>query len=636
MCGLISIYSPDMPISRQDLERGVESLHHRGPDHASTWLSSDGSVGLGHTRLSIIDLATGEQPMSDQDGQVFAVVNGELYDFERIRGELEAKGHRFKTRSDSEIALHLYKEYGTRCVEFMRGEFAVVIWDSRRKILFAARDRFGIKPLFYARRGNAIYLASEAKALLAAGVPSKWDIGSVETMGYYTRYRSIFNGIESIPPGQFMVVGDGEPHFHTYWDFDYPQAGQADDSRDEQEVIEEVRESLLEATRLRLRADVPVGVYLSGGIDSCTIMGMVAHLRGEGIDTFTLSFKDQDFDEAEAAKEMAFLNGANHHRVPINPGDLAENFAEALYHFETPVFNSSGVAKFVLSKKVREAGYKVVITGEGSDEIFGGYLPFRLDMLLNEGAGDDPAAFAERLKNTISDDPLSKKFGQSLDNLGDLSFLDRAFGIQPTWAKSMMGMGRKVMQMMHADLDFHSPFIAMAREQSVTRQLKGRNALNSSMYGWSKSFMHGYILSVMSDRAEMGHSIEGRLPFLDHKVVETVARLPAHYKIRGRTEKYILREAARPFISDSVYNRHKHPFLAPAASLDPKDKMYQLMQDTLRGSALKNQPFFDERKVISALDEACQLPAELQPTAEGNLLIVLSLCLLGERFNLTA
>ena len=381
MCGIAAIFSRNEPVSEDALRGAVATLRHRGPDCQRHWLSPDRHVGLGHARLSIIDLATGNQPIANEDESARVVVNGEFYDFERIRRELEHSGHRFRTRSDSEIALHLYEDLGVYGLTHLRGEFAFVLWDEAHQTLFAARDRFGIKPLFYSIRDDTLYLASEAKALFAAGVPARWDAEMVyqALTGPGLPDRTLFTEVHQVPPGYYLLASRGGVRLHRYWDFDYRGAAEPDDPLDESAWVEQFRAALDEAVRLRLRADVPVGCYLSGGLDSSAVLGLAARHAARPIRTFTLTFDQADYDEGRIAEEMAARAGAEFIPIPIRHADLADHFAAAIGHAETLFINGHGIAKFLLSRAVRDAGYKVVFTGEGSDEVLGGLraLPSR-------------------------------------------------------------------------------------------------------------------------------------------------------------------------------------------------------------------------------------------------------------------
>src|SRR6516162_8495591 len=372
MCGIAAMYSTREPIRADALERATLKLEHRGPDGQQTWVSEDRRVGLGHARLSIIDLATGDQPIASEDEALRIVVNGEFYDFEREQRNLECRGHRLRTRSDSEIALHLYEDLGTACLHQLRGQFAFVLWDGLNDTLFAARDRFGIKPLYYAVHRGTLHLASEIKALLAAGVPARWDRAAFFQANHFLGTPpdgSLFEGIRPVPPGHYLLASGGQVRLIRYWDFDYPAAVDARQTGSDAEYAERFRHALDEAVRLRLRADVPVACCLSGGLDSCAVLGLAARHRAEPIRAFTLTFDRAAYDEGAIAREMAAHAGADFRPIPIWQSDLADHFADAAWQAETLFVNAHGVAKYLLSRAVRDAGYKVVLTGEGSDEI---------------------------------------------------------------------------------------------------------------------------------------------------------------------------------------------------------------------------------------------------------------------------
>jgi len=306
MCGIVAIFSPGRPVSEEALQRAVARLRHRGPDGEAVWTAPHGRVALGHTRLSIIDLETGAQPIASEDEDLHIAVNGEFYDFERQRGALERAGHRFRTRSDSEIALHLYQDLGTGCAAELRGEFAFVLWDEGAQHLVACRDRYGVKPLFYAEHDGALYVASEMKALFAAGVPARWDAEAVY-FGIALRGagRTAFEGVRSVPPGHFLIADANGLCLQQYWDLDYPAAADRAAAPRAEDAVREFRAVLDEAVRLRLRADVPVACYLSGGLDSCAILGLAARHRGDPIRAFTLRFDHPEYDEGPVAAEMA-------------------------------------------------------------------------------------------------------------------------------------------------------------------------------------------------------------------------------------------------------------------------------------------------------------------------------------------
>ncbi|HXC52303.1 MAG TPA: asparagine synthase (glutamine-hydrolyzing) [Candidatus Limnocylindrales bacterium] len=638
MCGIVAIVTNDRRVDHDALDAGVRALFHRGPDAQRTWISTDGHAGLGHARLSIIDLSTGDQPLENEDGRIHGVVNGELYGYERIQRELEARGHRLRTRSDSEIALHLYEDLGPACLKELRGEFAFVLWDDADKTLFAARDRFGIKPLFYAEHAGSLHVASEIKALFAAGVPARWDHESffdANSLIVPRQDRTLFAGIRQVPPGHYLLARDGRIDVVCYWDFDYPLTG-AIAPRSDGECAEAFHAALDEAVRLRLRADVPVGCYLSGGIDSCAVLGLAMRHRTTPIRTFTLSFDRAEYDEKAIAKEMAERCGAEFHPIPLHQSDLADCFGDVIAHGETLCLNAHGVAKFVLSRAVREAGYKVVLTGEGSDEILGGYPPFRRDMLLYDNDGQDPAVVRGLLEELDNANPVSR--GLLLPDGAQLPLdgVRDVLGFAPSWMEAFGSTGFKLHRLFASDFaarhDGRDSFRAVLDGIDVAGQLTGRPPVHQSLYLWGKTHLNNYVLAMLGDRMEMAHSVEGRVPFLDHHLVELVRSLPVRQKIRGMTEKYVLREAARPVLTDTVYGRHKHPFTSPPVALAPDERLHELLQTTLRGPSMEALPFYDRSKVVGLLDSLPAMDVAARTAIDPALMVLLSACMLQERF----
>ncbi len=639
MCGIVAIFGKQNPVSIDTLHRATAVLHHRGPDGQRHFISPSGRVGLGHARLSIIDLRTGDQPLRNENDNIHAVVNGEFYDFIRIRQELTEKGHRFRTESDSEILLHLYEELGASAVHQLRGEFAFALWDENAQILFAGRDRFGIKPLYYAWHKGTLYLASEVKALFAAGLPANWDHDTLFQSSSAitgTPNSTLFAGVYQVPPGHYLWVTRNRHQLVRYWDFDYPTAQNSRPfSRD---AIDEFRAALDQAIRLRLHADVPVGCYLSGGLDSCSLLGMASRHVRTPIKAFTLSFDRADYDEEPIAREMAAHAGAEFYPIAVRHEDLADHFAEALWHSESLFFNTHGIAKFLLSRAVHKAGYKVVLTGEGADEILAGYPHFRRDLLLSEQAAAQNSEVAQLLANLQEKNKVSGGILLPHGQTQSLHAVRAILGFVPSWMESISSMAVHFAKL-------YTPWFAnqfsgrdayrnLLDGLDVRGQLWGREIVHQSMYTWSKSPLANYILNVLGDRMEMANSVEGRVPFLDHHVVELARSLPVSIKIHQTTEKYLLREAARPNLTDTVYKRQKHPFLAPPTTLNLQGRMYELLQDTVRGPRLAALPFFDQKSVIALLDEVSTMDAAARTAVDGVFMMILSACLLQERFSL--
>jgi asparagine synthase (glutamine-hydrolysing) len=642
MCGIVAMISSSAPVDGQALRRATATLHHRGPDGQGIWLDPSGRVGLGHARLSIIDLAGGAQPLANEDESVRAVVNGELYDFERQRAELEARGHRFRTGSDSEVLVHLYEEHGVRCVERLRGEVAFVLWDAHSRLLLCGRDRFGIKPLYYWDDGERLILASEAKALFAAGVGAAWDVESFHmaaSMGGTAPDRTLFAGVRQVPAGHYLLATPRHRSVVRYWDFDLPRADAPPDARSDEDHAAELRAELDEAVRLRLRADVPVAVYLSGGLDSCSLLGFAARYATSPPRAFTIAFDHPAYDELAIATEMAARAGAELTPVPVSDADLADDFGRAVVHAETPLNNTNGVAKFRLSRAVRDAGYKVVLTGEGSDEILAGYPHFRRDLLLEGRSGPDAGVADRRLAELSEQNTISRGILMpDGDGLSLRSVRALLGGFAPTWMEALSTAAAKLRGLLSREVlsayGQRDAYALFAGTLDVT-QLEGRDRVHQALYLWGKSVLPNFILCVLGDRMEMAHSIEGRVPFLDHHVAELALHMPVGQKIRGTVEKYVLREAARPFLTETVYRRQKHPFLAPPASTTPGTRLHDLMQDTLR-AVLPRQSLYNEDAVLALLERLPTMDGATRAALDPVLLAILSVALLQESFGLAA
>jgi len=639
MCGIVAAVSRQGGVSSGALTSATRRLNHRGPDAQRVWVNRQSRAGLGHARLSIIDLTTGDQPIPNEDQRLHIVHNGEFYDFERIRCELEKRGHAFSTRSDSEIALHLYEDQGSRSVHSLRGEFAYAIWDERDQVLFAARDRFGIKPLYYTVYDGTFYLASEVKAFVDFGVPLEWDRDTLYDIHFVTHApdRSLFKGIYQVPPGSYLVTDGEHVRITQYWDWDYPLKDETAVPSDPREHIERFANEFEQAVKLRLRADVPVACYLSGGIDSCSVLGFASRLSPNPIRAYTLSFDHADYDEGAIAEAQAKLSGAEFRRIDIRAEHTADHFADALYHAERPFANAHVVAKFLLSKAVRDDGVKVVLTGEGSDEILAGYPHFRRDAVLYGSDGLDAATKQQLLTqleeaNKVSAGLLMPQPGTLIESVR------RVMGYVPGQLESWAQIGNGLLSVTSDDFKCayadRDTYRLLMSNLDVERQLAGRDVVNQSLYVWGKTMLPNYILSNLGDRMEMAHSVEGRLPFLDHHVVEAVAKMPVSMKINGMTEKWVLREAARGDITDTVYKRQKHPFMSPPSTVQQNGKLFTMLQDTLRSSLLDGPGIYDRAKVVRMLDAIPNMDSTMRTRMDNMLMWMSSICLLHDRLEM--
>ena len=637
MCGIVAILSQGGAIPHGAINDALRTLHHRGPDGCGVWTSAQGQVVLGHTRLSIIDLHTGDQPIANEDKSNWIVANGEFYDYERVQKELERSGHQLRTRSDSEIALHLYEDYGTQCVHHLRGEYAFVLWDERSRKLVAVRDRYGVKPLFYASHQGVLYIASEMKALFAAGVPARWDAEAMYfSLGFMPPGRTQFAGVYSVPPGYYLTADADQLSLTQYWDTQYPAAQSLGPTLSEADHIEGFRAVLDESVRIRLRADVPVGCYLSGGIDSCAVLGLAARHRADPIRAFTLCFDHTDYDEGAIARAMAAQAGAEWVPIPISQQALADNFSDAIYHAESPCINGHFVAKYLLSRSVRDAGFKVVLTGEGSDEMLAGYAHFRQDMLDHDSAGQDPAEIRRLIAALAEANKVSQGILLSDEKSEGSALMRRLLGFMPAMFMPFLARLGRMEPLFNAD--YLAPFKGVDRTSlllnnvDVKGRLSGRAPVNQSLYLWSKTVLPGYILTLLGDRMEMAHSIEGRVPFLDHKVGEYLMQTPVSLKIRGLTEKYILREATRDVITDTVYRRQKHPFLSPPDASGVPSRMATLIQDTLRSKAVDSVPFLNGVAIRNLADRLPGMSSAERGRIDTDLMVLVSQIVLHERF----
>lgn len=634
MCGIVTIFNNEKQVETESLDRAIDALIPRGPDEQNKWLSLDGRVALGHARLNIIDPETGGQPIASEDGKLHIIVNGEFYDYERITRELESRGHRFRTRSDSEIALHLYQEMGAACVEHLRGEFAFVIWDEESETLFAARDRFGIKPLFYVENGDGICLASEAKALFAAGVPAAWDHESVFQNLFFSfdQDRTLFKNIRQIPPGHYLIAKRGSVVVKRYWDVNYPKANAPTVHKSEVECIENVRSLLDESIRLRMRADVPVGCYLSGGVDSSSVLGMAARYSEGKFTAFTIAFDHPDFDESASARRSAEFAGADFRPIVVKGTDFANVFYDAVWKGEMIHYNAHGAARYHLSRAVRNEGYKVVIGGEGADELFAGY-DFSSQALLtgsSGGVGKWLRMFSRFLR------PKTETERRIAKTSPWLARLSKGLAFPPhltDYVADKFGLLHSIIAPEFA-LQFQGrdPYREFFRQFDYRKTLYGREPAKQILYLWMKSLFVNYVLAA--ERLDMANAVEVRLPFLDHKLFDYASSIPASMLAKNGTIKYILREAVKPYVTDEVYRGAKQPFLAPPTTRRNEDAMYMMLQDILRSESFASVPFFERNAIVKLLNDLPKMDETQRASMDPVLFMMASIGVLHEQYGL--
>ncbi len=636
MCGIIGIHGSRNPVSLQVLQQAADVLTHRGPDGAGFYVSPDRRHALAHRRLSIIDLSTGAQPLYSEDRKIIAVVNGEFYGHDAIRRDLQTRGHVFATRSDSEILIHLYEEYGTNCLQYLRGEFAFILQDTTKDLTLAACDRFGIKPLCYTQKPDGtVMLASEAKALFSLGAEAAWDAESFyssASMQYVQPGRTLFAGIRQVRPGEMLIVQNGRMDTRAYWDMDF--LPEADTLQNEEEAEALVHDALMDSLRERLCADVPVCFHLSGGLDSSGLLGLATAATGKAQDAFTVRFQHDGYDEYAIARETAAAKDARLHVVDVSQDDLVSFLPDAVYHAEGLSINGHLAGKYLLNRAIRAAGFKVALSGEGSDEIFSGYPHLRQDLWAYEQANDAQAPAQQAAlyaTNTVSTG-VQLAHGDSLPT----DALARNLGYTPAFLAAKATLGHRLHGLLapafrarFADVDSYAALTAADKTQDW-------HPVNRSAYYWSKTALAGYILRTLGDGMDMAHSVEGRLPFLDHHLFDVVRRLPVRMKIKGGTEKYILRRALRPYITDTVYSRQKHPFMAPPVSLFTNTRLSEMLNDTLSSASFATIPFFDTAAARNVPARLRDMTDKDRTAQEPALMMMLTAHVLQQKFGLSA
>jgi len=560
----------------------LKAIIHRGPDAQTCWLDPKDGIALGHTRLSINDLEGGAQPIHSIDKRFVTTVNGEFYDFKRYRSNLMAEGQRFASKSDSEIAIGLYRKHGLDFTKHLRGEFAFVLYDREKEELLIVRDRWGVRPLFIHMEDNhTIHWGSEVKALLAhPDIPAELDSKAAlhQLMQTIAPGMSAFKNIHSLAPGHIMRVrkkgGKLETSTTKYWDVDFPDEGNHDHQENEQYHVELVREKLTEAVVHRLEADVPVGCYLSGGIDSCCILGLATGAMQSPVKAFTIAFDNADYDESHIAREMAVSMNADHEMITLAADDLyGQNYIDTVWHAERTFYNTLGVAKNLMSKRVWDCGYRCVITGEGADELFAGYPGFKRDMFLH-GIDHEPDHIKAEYKAALEKTNSLFKGAILPENEKHHHAFDEICGFTPSWIQPWMETLELARPLLNPDLDElrdYDPIEEIA-SRIDKKMLDGRHPLDQAQYTWAKCQLEGQILNWGGDRVDMANSMESRPAFLDHHLAEAAFKVPPHYRIKGNIEKYVLREAVRGVLPEVLYKREKFAFMAPPAHTDEKKK----------------------------------------------------------------
>lgn len=616
MCGIAGFWTAGRlaPGAHEQIKNMTTILEHRGPDGFGYHVDENNGLAMGHARLSIIDLKTGDQPLFTPDKKCVLIGNGEFYDYKRLRAELLCDGARFKTKSDTEIALHLYRRKGLDFIHDLRGEFAFALFDEDKNRLILARDRFGIKPLFYHIQRNNVFWGSEIKALLQhPQVPKQISPQATLHQLMHTMIpgTTAFQDIHALQPGHLMLLERRGDRLETrqikYWDLNFPRQEERNNKMKEGDYIATVREKLLAAVQHRLEADVPVGCYLSGGIDSCSMLGLASAVQQSPVKAFTISFDHEAYDEASIAREMAARVQADQELLNLTHEDLyGENYIKTVWHAERTFYNTLGVAKWCMSRRVHECGYKVVVTGEGADELFGGYPAFKRDM-LRHGYGGDSAkakAFREQMEKS---NHLFRGAILSEDFVSHPAFEKRC-GFTPSWIQPWMQtlqIARPLLQddLLH-ELKGYDPIAALA-ESFDAAFIAGRHALDVAQYTWSKTMLECQILNWGGDRVDMANSMESRPAFLDHHVAEVAVKIPPELRIKDNVEKWVLREAMKNVLPEVLYKREKFAFMAPPAHTEARKRraVQALIDEYLAPDCIRAANIFDEKRIQRFLSD---------------------------------
>ena len=610
MCGIAGYLNLQQPSDQALIERMTRILHHRGPDGEGYHL--DGSLALGHRRLSIIDLAGGKQPMSDDSGRYWITFNGEIYNFPRLREQLMKHGHRFATRSDTETILAAYKQYGENCVDHLRGMFAFAIWDARDKSLFLARDRVGKKPLYYHFSGTGFVFASEIKAILQyPGIERAIDHSALADylqLQYVPFPKTIFRSIHKLPPGFTLRVtmeADGlRLTERKYWDLRY----EPDYARSEGQWCDLLREKFDEAVRIRMLSEVPLGAFLSGGVDSSAVVAFMAKSQSAPVKTFSIGFKEEDFSELQYARQIAEQFGTDHHEYVVEP-DAMEMLPKLAWEFDEPFADSSAVPTYYVSKLAREH-VTVILSGDGGDETFAGYgrYPWATDMTKYDFIPPSarrilfgwPSALlpdgvrGKGMLRHLSKDPFGRYAGQV--SQGDPSYFNGLFS-----------------DSFKSSLDEQSTGDRFLRE--FYDACNSSDYLTRIQYLDTKTYLAEDILTKV-DRASMLCSLETRAPLLDHELLELAARIPSSLKLKNGTTKYIMKKSLEGILPDNILYRKKMGFGVPLVHWF-KDDLVDYSRDILFSTEARQRGFFNMHQIEKLLDQHQKTGRDLSPRIWG-------------------
>ena len=624
ICGTLNLTKPHK-IDVDLLKRMTSAISHRGPDEFGIYKGSD--IGMAHARLSIIDLKGGQQPMHNEDRTLWIVFNGEIFNYIELKEELLKKGHKFYTKTDTEVLIHLYEEKGEEFLNELNGQFAFAIWDSKAKRLMLARDRLGIRPLFYTAVDGSLLFASEVKAIfLDERVERELDIYGLDQLFTFWATiapRTAFKDISELAPAHYLIAEKGSIAVKRYWEPDFYSESDSRDVRDEDVYAEQLLDLLKDSIRLRLRADVPVAAYLSGGLDSSLIAALVKKYFNNKLKTFSVSFSDRNFDESGFQRQMAEHLGTEHKSVNCDYSDIGKIMPQVVWHAEKPLIRTAPAPLFLLSGLVRRNNIKVVLTGEGADEILGGYDIFREAKIRRFWAGNPDSKFRPLLMRKL-------------------------YSYIPNWPKTtsafLEGFYRNHLSKTDSKYYSHLPrWDTTSRIKTLfSRELKNRLAgynsegemdehLPARFTRWDNlsraqhieiiTLLSGNLLSSQGDRMMMANSVEGRFPFLDYRVVEFCAKLPPQLKLKTMNEKYLLKKIAKPYLPKEICERKKQAYRAPESASFFNGGSDSYLDELLSAENLEKTGYF-EPGIVANLINKCKAADTNLLSARDNMAIV--------------
>lgn len=610
MCGIAGIVNlkQHKPISSDALRKMVSIQKHRGPDETGAYI--DDNIGLAHARLSIIDLKDGTQPIHNEDKSLWIIYNGEVFNYPELRQELVRRGHKFYTSSDTEVILHLYEDKGINCLKELNGQFAFAIWDSNNRTLFLARDRVGILPLYYTIQNQRLYFASEIKAIFAnKEIHRTLDSESLDQVfTFWTTLpgKTVFNNIKELPPAHYMLISPNEIKYDKYWDLNFANNKETV-NRLSADLVNEISELMMDAVRIRLRADVPVGTYLSGGIDSSALTETVKKNFNNELRSFGIRFENKDYDEGKFQNEMVDYLNINHSEIVTRNEDIGANLEEVLWHSEKPLLRTGPIPLYLLSKLVNQSGYKVVLTGEGADEVFGGYDIFKEAKIRDFWAKDPdsklrPMLLARLYPYIFKDNRLNQTivsfFKDGIDNPEDPFF---SHNIRWKNTSKIKNFFSEQIKNSNSNYNSYSELLKL-----LPVNFFDWDVVTKAQFLEAMIFLSNYLLSSQGDRVAMANSVELRVPYLDHRVIELLAKVNSEIKINGLNEKYLLKQVFKNRLPSNILKRWKNPYRAPINKALLNNNL-NLAKDYCSEDSLKRTGIFDHAKVLRLINKLGKL-----------------------------